>query len=64
MYLVSNWALPNIAVSQVELSINNSLGLLPLVTPGEVAQFRLPLEMIWHKGQNILWTLSKELHLF
>ena len=44
---------------QVHLSINNSLGELPFTTAGEEAQFRLPLELIWGSGQNLLWTISK-----
>ena len=41
------------------MSVNNSRGELPLVTAGEEAQFRLPLEMIWGKGQDLLWTISE-----
>ena len=43
----------------MELSVNNSRGELPLVTAGEMGQFRLPLEMIWGKGQDLLWTISE-----
>ena len=46
-------------VHQVHLSMNNSLGELPFTTAGEVAQFRLPLELIWGSGQNLLWTISE-----
>jgi len=42
----------------VHLSINNSLGELPFTTTGEQAQFRLPLELIWGSGQNLLWTIK------
>jgi len=42
----------------VHLSINNSLGELPFTTAGEEAQFRLPLELIWGSGQNLLWTIK------
>jgi len=42
----------------VHLSINNSLGELPFTTAGEVAQFRLPLELIWGSGQNLFWTIK------
>jgi len=41
----------------IERSFNNTDENFPFVTPGEKAQFRLPLEMIWSKGNNVLWTI-------
>jgi len=44
--------------SLVELTVNNSLGELPFVTFGEDAEFRLPLDLIWNSGKNLLWTIG------
>ena len=44
--------------SLVELTVNNSLGELPFVTFGEEAEFRLPLDLIWSSGKNLLWTIG------
>ena len=44
--------------SLVELTVNNSLGRLPFVTFGEEAEFRLPLDLIWSSGKNLLWTIG------
>jgi len=44
--------------SLIELTVNNSQGDLPFVTYGEEAEFRLPLELIWSSGKNLLWTIG------
>ena len=55
-------ALPPLAahpnLTTVELTINNSRADLPFVTAGEAAQFRLPLELIWASGGDLVWTLG------
>ena len=48
---------PNFTLA--ELTVNNSLGLLPFVTFGEEAEFKLPLDLIWNSGKNLLWTIGK-----
>jgi len=54
--------LPNLDYAKehrvIERSINNSQEIFPFVTKGEQAQFRLPLEVIWSKGTNVLWTIK------
>jgi len=50
--------------SLIELTVNNSLGELPFVTFGEEAEFRLPLDLIWNSGKNLLWTIGSYVCMF
>ena len=50
--------------SLIELSVNNSLGLLPFVTFGEDAEFKLPLDLIWNSGKNLWWTIGSYVCMF
>jgi len=43
--------------TMIQRSLNNTGHRFPFVTKGEEAQFRLPLEVIWSQGTNLMWTI-------